>query len=102
MTTPLSVSLAAAVLTSALVARSSAIAVSRSGVRTDGADGYEVGLQVSETGGGARWTYTITKTTDKATDLGHFILNFDTCGGQSPTIASIVSATVDGVNWLDR
>ena len=57
---------------------------------------------MSEAGGGATWTYTITKSTAKAKDLGHFILNFDTCGGQSPTIASIVSATVNGVNWLDH
>jgi hypothetical protein len=102
MTTPLGVSLAAAVFASALVASSSAIAVSKSGVHTDAADGYEVGVQVSEAGGGARWTYTITKSTDKAKDLGHFILDFDTCGGQSPTIASIVSASVNGVNWLDH
>ena len=71
-------------------------------VQTGGADGYDVGVEVSEAGGGATWTYTITRTSNAAKNPGHFILNFDTCGGQSPTIASIVSATVNGVNWLDH
>ena len=102
MTTHQRFSLAVALFASALIASSSEIAVSTSGPHTGGADGYDVGVQVSEAGGGATWTYTITKSTDKAKDLGHFILNFDTCGGQSPTIASIVSATVNGVNWLDQ
>jgi hypothetical protein len=102
MTKPQRFTLAIAVCASALVARSSAIAMRSSGLHTDGADGYDVGVEVSEAGGGATWTYTITKTSDTAKDLGHFILNFDTCGGQSPTLASIVSATVDGVNWLDH
>ena len=70
--------------------------------QTDGASGYAIALQVSEAGGGATWTYTLTKTTGAVKDLGHFILNFDTCGGQSPTIASIVSATVNGENWLEQ
>ena len=102
MTTHRRFLLAVALCASALIARSSAIAVSTSGPDTGGADGYEVSVEVSEAGGGATWTYTITKTSDAAKDLGHFILNFDTCGGQSPTIASIVSATVNGVNWLDQ
>ena len=102
MTKPQRFTLAIAVCASALIARSSAIAVSRSGLHAGGADGYDVAVEVSEAGGGATWTYTITKTSDAAKDVGHFILNFDTCGGQSPTIASIVSATVDGVNWLDH
>jgi hypothetical protein len=48
------------------------------------------------------WTYTVSKNSPEAKDLGHFILNFDTCGDQSPTIASIVSATVNGVNWMGQ
>jgi hypothetical protein len=102
MTTHHSFSLAIALFASAVIASSGEIAVSTSGPHTDGAGGYDVGVQVSEAGGGATWTYTITKSTDEAKDLGHVILNFDTCGGQSPTIASIVSATVNGVNWLDH
>ena len=64
--------------------------------------GYDVRVESSAAGGGTTWTYTLTRTDANAKSLGHFILNFDTCGGQSPTIASIVSATVNGVNWLDR
>ena len=63
MTTHHRFPLAVAICASALIARSSAIAVSTSGLDTDGADGYDVGVQVSEAGGGATWTYTITKTT---------------------------------------
>jgi hypothetical protein len=63
---------------------------------------YDVGVQVSQVGGGATWTYTITKNAYSAKDLGHFIINFTNCGDQSPTIANIVSATVNGVSWLDH
>ena len=35
-------------------------------------------------------------------DLGHFILDLDSCGDQSPTLANIVSATVNGVDWPDQ
>jgi hypothetical protein len=65
-------------------------------------DGYDVRLDVSQPGGGTTWTYTITKTTASTKDLGHFILNLASCGDRSPTIASIVSATVDGVPWMDH
>jgi hypothetical protein len=103
MTTPHRLSLAVALVASAL-ASSSAIPVgagANSPRATESGD-YHVSVQVSESGGGSTWTYTITKSTPTAKDLGHFILNFDTCGGQSPTLASIVSATVNGVNWLDQ
>ena len=63
---------------------------------------YAVALDVSQSGGGATWRYTITSTTKDAKDLGNFIINFGNCGDQSPTIASIVSATVNGVSWLDQ
>jgi hypothetical protein len=65
-------------------------------------DGYTVRLDVSQPGGGTTWRYTITKTTPATKDLGHFILNLASCGEQSPTIASIVSATVDGIPWMDH
>ena len=102
MTTLRRFTLALTLFASALIASSRAIAVSTSGSAADGADGFDASVAVSEAGGGTTWTYTITKRTDKTKDLGHFILNFDTCGGQSPTIASIVSATVNGVNWLGQ
>jgi hypothetical protein len=69
---------------------------------TQDGDGYAVALAVSQNGGGSTWRYTITKTTQQAKDLGHFIVNFGNCGDQSPTIASIVSATVNGVSWRDH
>jgi hypothetical protein len=63
---------------------------------------YDVTVQSSQVGNGSVWTYTITKATSDTKDLGHFIINFANCGDQSPTLASIVSATVNGVNWLDQ
>jgi hypothetical protein len=63
---------------------------------------YDVGLQLSQAGNSTTWRYTITKTTNDTKDLGHFIVNFANCGDQSPTIADIVSATVNGVEWLDQ
>jgi hypothetical protein len=92
----------AVVLLACALSGTSAIGAGRSIVQSGSADGYDVDVQVSEAGGGATWTYTIAKSTATAKDLGHFILNFDTCGGQSPTIASMVSATVNGVNWLNQ
>jgi hypothetical protein len=68
----------------------------------DDGGGYDVGVQVSHAGGGSTWTYTISKASKDARDLGHFIVSFDTCGSQSPTIDSILSATVNGVNWLEH
>ena len=101
MTTHHRFSLAVALFASVPIASSGQIA-STSGPHAGGADGYNVGVEVSEAGGGPTWTYTITKRTDKTKDLGHFLLNLDACGGQSPTIASIVSATVNGENWLGK
>lgn len=76
------------------------IAAARHGA--DGPGGYGVTLQVSEEGGRSTWTYTITKSTPDTKDLGHFILDFDTCGGQSPTPAVMTSATADGIDWRDQ
>jgi hypothetical protein len=64
---------------------------------------YDVAVEMSDViGGGTTWTYTITKTSTRSKDLGHFIVNFANCGDRSPTIANIVSATVNGVSWLDH
>ncbi len=63
---------------------------------------YAIGLQVSQAGGRSTWRYTIDKTTADTKDLGHFILDLDSCGIQGPTMANIVSASVDGVDWSDQ
>jgi hypothetical protein len=63
---------------------------------------YAIGLQVSQAGGRSTWRYTIAKTTAGTKDLGHFIVGLESCGNQGPTIANIVSATVDGVDWSDQ
>jgi hypothetical protein len=88
---------------SALIVRNSAIAVSTTvPYAGEEAGSYDVAVQTSEAGGGATWTYTVSKNRPGAKDLGHFIISFDTCGDQSPTIASIVSATVNGVSWMGQ
>jgi hypothetical protein len=63
---------------------------------------YAVGFEVSESGGHTTWKYTITKATSDAGDLGHFVIDFGNCGAESPTIESIVSATVNGVDWMSQ
>src|SRR6266545_4437296 len=63
---------------------------------------YAIGLQVTQAGGHSTWRYTIDKTTADTKDLGHFIVGLESCGNQGPTIANIVSATVDGVDWSDH
>ena len=63
---------------------------------------YDIVVETSQAGGGSTWTYTITKATTDAKDLGHFIIDFNNCGDQSPSLAHIVSATVNGVNWFGQ
>jgi hypothetical protein len=63
---------------------------------------YAIGLEVSQADGRSTWRYTISKTTAETKDLGHFILDLDSCGNQDPTIANVVSATVNGVDWSDH
>src|SRR5215813_1302582 len=63
---------------------------------------YDVDLQLSQAVNSTTWRYTITKATTRTKDLGHFIVNFGNCGDQSPTIANIVSATVNGEKWSDH
>jgi hypothetical protein len=60
---------------------------------------YNIDFIASRADDSSTWRYTITKV-DNAKDLGHFILDFDDCGNQSPTIANIRSVTVNGVDWL--
>jgi hypothetical protein len=60
---------------------------------------YNVSVATTQADGKSTFTYTITKASGASKDLGHFILNFNICGDQSPTLAHIVSATVDGADW---
>src|SRR5262245_50810799 len=69
--------------------------------RQTGGD-YTIAVQHSQTATTSTFTYTITKTTAETPDLGHFIVDFGNCGAQSPTAANIVSATVNGVDWLGQ
>lgn len=88
---------------SAIAARyESPIADSTAVERTQEPGSYGVGLQLSQTSITTTWRYTITRATKNTKDLGHFIVNFGNCGDQSPTITNIVSATVNGVEWLGR
>jgi hypothetical protein len=63
---------------------------------------YAVAVETSQEGGGSTWKYTITKATGDAKDLGHFIIDFNNCGDQSPSLAHMVSATVNGVDWFGQ
>jgi hypothetical protein len=71
-------------------------------VTANAGDGYDVAVSTSQAGGGSTWTYTITKTTADAKDLGYFVIDFHTCADQSPSRGHMVSATVNGVGWLDQ
>jgi hypothetical protein len=86
----------------ALVAKGGAMADTKTADSSAEADGYDVDVQTSQAGGGTTWTYTITKASGASKELGNFIVSFDTCGGHGPTIDSILSATVNGVDWMDR
>jgi hypothetical protein len=61
---------------------------------------YNIDYQLTQNVAGSVWKYTITKV--KGKDPGHFIVDFGNCGEDSPTIANIVSATVNGVDWSDK
>jgi hypothetical protein len=63
---------------------------------------YDVRLQVSDSGGGRTWRYTINKEDDDGENLASFAVNLATCDGESLGLHNVVSATVDGVDWLNR
>jgi hypothetical protein len=67
-----------------------------------GGAGHDVALQFSQVGDRSTWRYTITKTSAEARDLGHFIVDLASCGDQSPIVADIVSATVNGMDWSEH
>lgn len=85
----------------AIDARHEALISAAPGPSGDPGD-YAVDLQVSQAGDSSTWRYTISKAAAGAKDLGHFIVGLDSCGNEGPTIANIVSATVNGVDWSDR
>jgi hypothetical protein len=68
----------------------------------DNTGNYDVLVATSQDGGGSTWRYTITKAGSDTKDLGHFIINFNNCGDQSPTLGHIVSATVNGMDWFSQ
>src|SRR5262245_35235030 len=82
--------------------RQSPLADTTAAQRIQDPGSYDVSLQFSQADNSTTWRYTITKTTSRTKDLGHFIVNFANCGDQSPKITNIVSATVNGVTWLDQ
>jgi hypothetical protein len=67
-----------------------------------GDPGHDVAVEFFQAGDRSTWRYTITKATPQAKDLGHFIVDLASCGGQSPTVADVVSATVNGVDWSEH
>jgi hypothetical protein len=84
----------------ALVAACAPIVTARSIATV--ADGYAIRLQTTEAGGGPVWRYTITKASADAPALRSFVVDLGSCYSRGPTIASFISATVNGTNWLDR
>lgn len=78
----------------------SAIAAAPSSAQAPGL--YAVDVQVSQVPEGTAWKYTISKTRSDIKDLGHFIINFGNCGDQSPTIANVISAKVNGADWRNQ
>jgi hypothetical protein len=65
-------------------------------------DDYTVALDVSQGSGYSTWTYTVTRPPTTAKEIPHFTVDFGACGDQSPTLANIVSATVNGVDWINN
>jgi hypothetical protein len=81
--------------------RHPALAASRPDPNTD-FDTYNVAVQFGQADGHSTWRYTLSKAIPQVKNLGHFIIDLDSCGSQGPTIANIVSATVNGVDWSDH
>jgi hypothetical protein len=65
-------------------------------------DDYTVDLAVSQGTGTTTWTYTITRPFTTAKEFPHFTIDFGNCGPESPTLADITSATVNGVDWMSN
>jgi hypothetical protein len=63
---------------------------------------YNVALDVSQGSGFSTWTYTVTRARSTAKEIPYFTIDFGSCGDQSPTVANIVSATVNGMDWSNH
>ena len=66
-----------------------------------GPTNYSVDVQVSRLGNDYVWKYTIVKK-QGAKDLGYFILSLGDCDGGSPRLDNIVSAKVNGKDWMSH
>jgi hypothetical protein len=69
---------------------------------TPGPGDYNVALQVTQGSGSSTWTYTITRAPSTAKEVPHFTIDFGNCGDNSPTLNNVVSATVNGVDWMSK
>jgi hypothetical protein len=97
------ITIAVVVLASALLSKSRPNAAETKAAGADADDGrYDVRVQASQAGGGATWRYIISKTSVDVKSLSSFIVNLGTCGTESPGIGNVVSATVNGADWMDR
>jgi len=67
-------------------------------------DDYTVDVNVStdSVAGTTTWTYTINRPLSIAKESPHFTVDFGSCGGESPTMASVISASVNGVDWSNN
>lgn len=63
---------------------------------------YTIDFTLEERVDASVWTYTITKVNRREKDIGHFIIDLGNCNEASATIANIVSATVNGVDWSGK
>src|SRR5690349_15373716 len=68
----------------------------------DLSDPYNVNLVVTEAGDHSVWHYTLSKTHDDTEPLSNFVINLAACGDQSPKLTNILSATVNGVDWMSQ
>src|SRR5690242_2734180 len=73
-----------------------------SGQSTPAPGDYTVALQVTQGAGSSTWIYTVTRAPSTAKEIPHFTIDFGNCGDDSPTLANVVSATVNGVNWMNN
>ncbi len=62
---------------------------------------YKISLNTTQSADAYVWTYTIARN-QQAKDVGYFVLNLGNPDNGSPTIANIVSARVNGVDWTGK
>ena len=89
---------AAARAPSPFIAAAAATVTALAPVQSPPPDDYTVDLAVTQGVGTTTWTYTITRPFTTAKEFPHFTIDFGNCGPESPTVADITSATVNGVD----